>query len=240
MNKLVPTLAACTAIAASSANAATIVELDSSSTGFQAIAVAADGDDVTGVDGARPGPYWVRSRSNTSQTDRYYRSFIQYDVSSLTPADVNDPGFSATFSVTQNYGSSSAEIAILVGANDGGAWNTTTSTPEYAWGAASEDVVTLVENTDPFIAGTLGVAADEVSVTHTVDVTTIVQNWVNGVYDNEGFAVFEGVAPTKTSSNQNNIWSFEDPTLTLNIVPEPGSLALMALGGLCVMRRRRS
>ena len=60
-------------------------------------------------------------------------------------------------------------------------------------------------------------------------------------YANQTFATLGLTAGTSTlwMQNQSVGVSGTDGDIRVNVVPEPGSLALMGLGGLCVLRRRR-
>jgi hypothetical protein len=63
----------------------------------------------------------------------------------------------------------------------------------------------------------------------TVDVSTIVSNWVNGVYPNQGFVL---------TYDRNDFQGAGFDELELVLVPEPGSLALLVIALAPLLGRR--
>ncbi|MEJ6567292.1 MAG: hypothetical protein QNL80_00375, partial [Akkermansiaceae bacterium] len=46
---------------------------------------------------------YIRERRSATQTDRRISSFLNFDVSSLTPADLSSPGFSVSFTADYDF-----------------------------------------------------------------------------------------------------------------------------------------
>jgi hypothetical protein len=80
---------------------------------------------------------------------------------------------------------------------------------------------------------------DGTSDAATWNITALVQNWVDGTWENDGFALWAGNNNDTTGSSVTN------PTVTIDytpgVIPEPATVALVASGmaGLGALRRRR-
>ena len=73
------------------------------------------------VDTGTTAPYAVRSRADTSQNDRQVATFLQFDVSSLTVEDVNNPAFEATFRIDYSTRLNTINaLTVMVGRNTSG------------------------------------------------------------------------------------------------------------------------
>ena len=109
----------------------------------------------------------------------------------------------------------------------------------------AEDSVTW--NNQPNYNGTavasLTISDDNITVWRTWDVTSIVQDWYSGTYDNYGLvlALDSGkYGPTLVSSDY-SLSSAYHPKLTINYVPIPGAVWLLGscLIGLAGLRKTR-
>jgi len=147
---------------------------------------------VTGVanvnsgDATRGSDFYVRERTNAGQGDRRAGSFLNFDVSALTPADVNQPGFAVSFTAEYDFrlNDVNSGARVVVGRVTNGAWNGTSILPLLSWGiddAVNEEELIGNISVTPVTAPPASVSAD---------VTSIVAGWVNGTLDNYGLAVF--------------------------------------------------
>lgn len=174
--------------------------------------------------------YVARERNNEGQNDRRVATFLQYDTSSLTVADVNDPNFQATFEIDHvgNLNTINPGLDLVLG-QVSGAWDDSgTMNPVYNWAEVSSNQTLLLENLQNH-TGTVPIS---------VDITPIVQDWVlNGT--NQGIALF-GDQFGAPGGNLSNASYLENASLSWEIIPEPSTGILGLLGaGLLVARRRR-
>ena len=185
------------------------------------------------IDGGTTEPYPVRSRQDTSQNDRQVATFLQFDVSSLTSADVNNAGFIAVFQIDYTFRlNTSNNLEILIGRNASGAWDSSGSNnPLHDWGfddetstAAAADGLTLMAN-----VRTTTPPVNDIQV----DVSGIVKGWVDGTNPNQGFVLYY-------DRNAYQGAGFRDAELLI-VVPEPATFGLLAVGllGLRASGRRR-
>jgi len=147
--------------------------------------------------------FYVRERLNSDQIDRRISSFLNFDLSALAPTDVNQPGFSVSFTADYNFqlNNSNAGARATVGRVTNGAWDGTSTRPLHTWGIAdSADRATLIADIRSF--------APPASVS--ADVTSIVAGWVNGTLDNYGLAVF-------IDNTVSNAAGFSNPQLIISI-----------------------
>ena len=179
-----------------------------------------------------PFRYAARERQNAGQTNRRIATFLQYDVSALTPTEVNAAGFSATMTV--GYAGSLNDLNtgmdLSVGRNVSGAWDSTTTIPSFTWAASTLDQSVLLAD----------VHSNPNPQTLTLDVTSIVQGWVNGTFSNQGLVLFgTPAAPNAGNNNFSQAAFLSSATITTESIPEPTSLALASFGLLGFLARRR-
>lgn len=152
---------------------------------------------------------------------------LQFDVSSLSPGSVS----LAVLDLYHIYNDGS-------GAQFGIFRNTS------AWVGVTTDY-TSRPATDALPAATLAIGDSSQGVHRTVDVTALVQGWVNGDYANYGMTLnrLDNSNPLVYFGSGSNA-DFPDatPMLIIRAVPEPEAILLM-LAGLavlaCVARRQR-
>jgi hypothetical protein len=128
-----------------------------------------------------PFRYAVSERQNTNQTDRRIATFLQFDTSTLTLADVNAVGFSAIFRIDHvgHRNNVNTGMELSVGRNVSGAWDSAAGGDpdlQFAWAASSADQTVLLAD----VHTVPGAQA------RSLDITSVVQGWVNGTFANEG------------------------------------------------------
>ncbi|MDB0068426.1 sulfatase-like hydrolase/transferase [Akkermansiaceae bacterium] len=144
---------------------------------------------------------YIRERRSATQTDRRISSFLNFDVSSLTPADLSSPGFSVSFTADYDFqlNNVNGPAAAVVGRVTNSAWDGTATLPLHTWGIDdASDRTTLITD--------IAALAPPASVS--ADITSIVAGWVNGTIDNYGLVVFIG-------SLESNAAGFSNPRLVI-------------------------
>lgn len=187
-----------------------------------------DRNGVGSIDGGNVADNAAFIREHSGPTAKI-ASFIEFDFSSITE-EVQLATFSISFDENLNANNSLAvDIGRVLDDGVGGdSWNSSGSPgsyPLYDWAHDSADSMTLISNisTDAF-------------TTYSVDVTTIVNGWVNGDYANNGLVLYgatEGVF---------NGAGFSSPMIEYSAIPEPSNLAAMLalITVLVVIRRNRN
>ena len=139
---------------------------------------------VNSGDSPADSDFYIRERRSTTQTDRRISSFLNFDINSLTTAEVNGPGFAASFTADYEFQLNNLNsTSAVVGRVTNGAWNDTTSLPLHSWGIDdSADRTSIIAD----------IATLTPPSTVSIDVTSIVSGWVNGTIDNYGLVVFVG------------------------------------------------
>ena len=178
--------------------------------------------------GADTYQYGIRQRQNTTQLDRSFRSFLQFDVSAISAAELADPTFTATFTVdyVTHLNNLNAGFNADLGQITGGAWDSTTNLPAFSFSTGSTNLGNLVTNTAASSGAIPGI---------TLDITSLVQGWADGSIDNFGLTF-------TTNTNISNSGYFENATIETAVtsVPEPSSVLLLSLTCGFLGRRRRN
>ena len=157
-------------------------------------------------------PYVIRTR-NDGDASRINATFIRFDVSSLTVAEVNSPGFNAEFQIDFSSAANTISTSLIdfqLGRNtiDDWTWDSSgDNNPLYSW----IDDVGSEQSFGQFNGSTI-------PATPELDITSIVQGWVNGTFDNLGL-IFYGTQVVPGSGQ--NAFGFEDARIS--IVSEPVS-----------------
>lgn len=172
--------------------------------------------------------YTARERQNPGQTAIRVVTFLDFDVSTLAAADVADPNFSAIFTIDHvgHLNNLNTGFDLSAGVNVSGAWDSTTTLPQFAWAAASSNQTVLLPDVH-LVPGAQGLS---------LDVTPLVQGWYTGAIPNQGVVLLG----TNNGGNFSQA-SFLDNAIITTSIPEPSAMALVALGlfGLVGRRRRR-
>ena len=140
---------------------------------------------------------------------------------------MNAPGFQATFTIDHvgHLNTLNTGFDLSFGRNVSGTWNSGGSLPFFSWAAASADQAVLL--------------ADVHTVPNaqalTLDVTPIVQGWVNGTFVNEGIVLLG----TPGGGNFSQASFLDNAAINTSTIPEPSSFALAGLGLLGLLARRR-
>lgn len=156
----------------------TIFTTDAQSTAVTGAANVASSDSPADSD------FYIRERRSATQTNLRISTFLNFDVSSLTPAEVNGPGFTASFTADYEFQLNNLNsTSAVVGRVTNGAWNDTTTLPLHAWGIDdSVDRTSIIADISTLTPPS----------TVSIDLTSIVSGWVNSTIDNFGLVVFVG------------------------------------------------
>ncbi len=133
---------------------------------------------------------------------------------------------------------------ITGGNSDDASWNEATA--GVAWSGDFNSTLTGTagwgNGTDDNLIGSMAEGAG-FNDPYTIDLTTTVQGWVDGTFANEGLLLTTGTASgTRTISFNSREIGNEAlrPTLEVTyVIPEPGSLALAAVGSVLLLGRKR-
>lgn len=138
--------------------------------------------DVDTGDTASDSDFYIRERRTASETDRRISTFLNFDVSSISSAEVNQPGFSVALTADYDFRLNNINSApAVVGRVTNGAWNGTSTLPLHSWGIDdSADLATMIAD----------VSGLNPPASVSADVTDIVKDWVEGTHANYGLAVF--------------------------------------------------
>jgi hypothetical protein len=185
-----------------------------------------------------PGTIKVRERQpNDSQFSQHISAFLNFDLTFLPNFD---PARGDTAEFQLDYeGALNAvnNVPMYVGQITGGAWSSS-SLPSYNWATKSGATIGPGSQTREKV-----IVSDIYSTippgsplgTYSVDVTDIVNAWINLPDQNYGVGVYIG--------NHFQGAGFDNPQLTINIVPEPATLlvwSLLAALGVAFGWRRRN
>jgi len=128
--------------------------------------------------------FYIRERRNGNEVALRISSFLNFDVSSLTPQVVNESGFAVLLSADYEFRLNDINsAAAIVGRVTNGAWNGTSVRPLHSWG------ITDSADRSPLVADIASLTPSP-TASVSVDVTDIVRGWVNGTVPNYGLAVF--------------------------------------------------
>ena len=187
-----------------------------------------------GPSNGNPWRYGARERDNQAQTNRMVATFLQFDTSSLSSADVNNPAFTASFSIDYvgHLNNVNPGMDVGLGQITGGTWDDTGgNNPLYTWATGSSNVQTVVQNTNSQPNAINGI---------TLDITGIVQDWVNNPATNQGLALF-GYLEAGNGGILTNGGYFDNVVVETSTIPEPATGVLGLFGALALtLRRRRS
>lgn len=182
--------------------------------------------------------YGVRERTNPGQTSIRTASFIEFDISSITAADIADPTFSAIFEIEHvgHLNNVNTGFDLSLGAVNS-AWDTTANLPPFALAAGATPLGVLLTDVQ-LVSG---------SQMLSLDITSLVLDWYNGVTPNNGLVLFGTPDPmTVPASNGTNNGQFSQASflqgaaIVHSVVPEPSSFSMicLVLVGLIGLRRR--
>ena len=165
----------------------------------------------------------VRERAKLSEKSLRIATFLDFDLSYLTSDIVNASTFSALFEIDfVSRLNAKNSISVLLGQVESAWSDEPGSLPLYEWAGSSTNQTAVVDDvkTDAFD-------------TYTVDVTSTIQNWVNGVSDNYGFVLFASATEFQGAG-------LDNASLVVN-VPEPSTIAIfgLALVGLSLSRKAK-
>lgn len=137
--------------------------------------------------GSIQGTYVVREQENETVTTKHISAFFNFDLSGITSFDPSAGDF-AVISVHRAQEENPGDAAdLLVAQVTGGAWSSN-NLPDYTWGTASPAPV------GPGTQTREKTLIQEISSlkweTHTVDITEIVDAWINGGEPNYGLAIY--------------------------------------------------
>lgn len=149
---------------------------------------------------ADDGDIVARERANQAQDERQVRTFVEFDLDSISTDAVMNPGWSATLVIDfvtrlNTVNDMAVVVGRVLGTSDlgnsdgslGDSWTTEDgSLPLFEWGRSAG------ESTAPDFTEDLLVVVDNVKTdplgTRQVDVTSIVADWVTGEQENNGFS----------------------------------------------------
>lgn len=193
------------------------------------------GSDFT-AGGFNNAPIAARERQNGGvQAHLQGVTYLRFDLSTIAPSSVGDPGFAASFALDYTYQlNTTHSLAIGMDAvASANTWSDSVGVYPLATWVAPE----VIGGTLPYeylILNDVRTTSPPRSIT--LDVTSTVSDWLTGASNNNGFVIF-GTTDVYQGAG------FDNATLTLTgvtAVPEPSTSALLlaALATACICIRR--
>ncbi len=162
------------------------------------------------------------------------RSLLQYDLSAYAGYTVN----SATLYMYRYYKYSSGTLSadvhrVTVPWLEGEAtWNSAKT--GVTWSQAGGDY-------DPTVIANNVLPSTTINAWFSWDITDLVQDWVDGTYDNEGLLVKQtSFAGYTYSAFYSKEYGSNASYIDLDAIPEPGTMLLLGTGSLLLLRRKRA
>jgi hypothetical protein len=175
------------------------------------------------------------------------RTLIQFDLSAYSAGSiqsavlkfyvgaVDQSGHVLAYRVTQSWVEGTGTSGDTT---DGADWFTFDGSS--SWGTAGGDYNSTV------IADTVVSTSGQ---WYSLDITSLVQNWVNGTQSNFGLILVSGDPTGADTSGENGNTGIYDipssegaanqPYLEITAIPEPVTMSLLAVGGIAALLRRR-
>lgn len=194
------------------------------------------GSDFT-AGGFNNAPIVARERQNQGvQAHLQGVTYLRFDLSTIAPSSVGDPGFAASFSLDYTYQLNTNSLAIGMDAvASANTWSDSVGAYPLATWVAPE-VIGGTLSYEYLILNNVGTTSPPRSIT--LDVTSTVSDWLTGASNDNGFVIF-GTTDVYQGAG------FDNATLTLTgvtAVPEPSTsallLAALATASMCIHRWR--
>ena len=186
-----------------------------------------------------------------------HRSLLKFDLSGIpSGGTINSATLTLYSDVSQEYNANGANpyniaMDVFRVTNDWlespVTWNNRLAATPWATGGSDYVGTTQVQDVNQYARATDNPTANDVPVSWTV--TSLVNQWYQGTYTNDGLLIRSYYVPGYYDTFQANHLYFRsseyagtasDPTLTVNYtVPEPAMMALLAIGGIVLIRRRK-
>lgn len=135
----------------------------------------------------------AQERGDDSQLTNQGVSYLKFDLSGLTPAQVNDPNFSAIFSIEYDgrvNGTQNMEVGMRV-VDTTNTWSDTVGDyPLATWVAPANGGSTGSPLSADYILIDNVLTTTPTGQAILLDATADVQNWVNGTINNNGYVIF--------------------------------------------------
>ncbi|MBK1790139.1 Ig-like domain-containing protein [Persicirhabdus sediminis] len=139
--------------------------------------------------GTTTGTYVIRERKTDLDPEMHISAFVNFDVSSIGDFDPARGDTAEVSFVLDGTLNTNNNAALYLARVTGGEWNSSNKLPKYAWATRSNEPLGPGTQEDEIQIAS-NVLDYEIGETLSVDITHLIDAWINGDIENYGFAIY--------------------------------------------------